>query len=287
MKSFARPLRHLARMAVEGVRGSANPELRPFQAIRRETHGYLAAEVYLTLYRTALTAPDGMMIDIGPAQGGSTICIGLGLRDSGREGPVYTIERFRNSGALRSWDNQDLNVQVLRDNLARHDLSEQIVVLVGGVEEVYDQVPTERPVGLLFIDADGALDRDFRLFFNRLADGAAIIVDDYHDVINRHARETYLKWTSRQEMARYVANKGAERFRDLCPLGKEYTTFRFLNHFLAEGLIERVDQIEKTVFARKAKGARFDPVRHGGQLAEIRDAIEATYYEMRGGAFPD
>lgn len=285
MRAVTRPLRRLARRALNGANRIVNPELRRFQAIREETQGYLAPQVYLALYRTALAAPEGAMIDIGPAQGGSTICLGLGLRESSKHGPIFTIERFVQSGALQSWDDQALNVQVLRDNLARHDLAACTEVLVGGVEEVHSQIPVDLPLGLLFIDADGALDRDFGIFFNRLAEGAPIVIDDYKDVINRHARETYLKWATRQEMERYVTSKGAVRFRDLCPLGKEYTTHRFVDHFLAEGLIERVALIGSTFFARKAKGAHFDPDRHGRQLAGIRDAIEATYYEMRGGPF--
>lgn len=280
-------LRRLARRMLDAANHVANPGLRRFQAIRQETQGYLAANVYQAIYRAALAAPEGAMIDIGPAQGGSTICLGLGLRDSGKRGPIYTIERFRQSGALRSWDDEALNVRVLRDNLARHGLTDRAVILVGGVEEVHDRVPADGPLGLLFIDADGALDRDFGIFFNRLADGAPIVIDDYNDTINRHARETYLTWTTRQEMDRYVASKGAARFRDLCPLGKEYTTFRFVNHFLSEGLIERDALIGSTLFARKAKGARFDSDRHGRQLAAIRDKIEATYHEMRGAPLAD
>ena len=34
---------------------------------------------------------------------------------------------------------------------------------------------------MLLIDADGAIDRDFELFYNKLFPGSSIIIDDYFD----------------------------------------------------------------------------------------------------------
>ena len=254
---------------------------RIFKEIRKVTNGYLPPDTYRQLYTEAINAHDGVFVDIGPAQGGSTISLALGLHDSGKIGPIYSIDCFCNSAALQSWHDQKLNVNVLRDNLNRFGVLNLVNILAGRVEDVQQEIPEDCRIGLLFIDADGALDRDFNYFFNRLVDHASIVIDDYVDIINRHARERYLKWQTRDEMNRYVNGKGATNFFELCPLGKEYTTFRFINFFITEQLIVPIKLIRNTLFARKVESARFDPDRHISQLVNIRKEIERTYYRKR------
>jgi len=151
-------------------------------------------------------------------------------------------------------------------------------LLIGDVNDVHHQVEQNQPLSLLFIDADGAIDRDFRLFYNRLLDNAPIIIDDCKNIINRHARENYLKWTTPEEIDEYVKSKGAKNFVDLCPLGKEYTTFRFINYFMARGLLLQEKMIGATFFGRKSAGALFDPEIDGKALFQIRREIEKEYY---------
>lgn len=264
-----------------------DPSLYRFLRIRELTRGYLPAETYRRLYECARSAAEGVMIDIGPAQGGSTLALGLGILRSGKTAStVYSIEKGVGSDALRDRDNPEANGAVLRANVARYGLEGVCEVLIGGVEEVHERVDATRPVSLLFIDADGALDRDFGLFYNRLLPGAPIIIDDVADVINRHARENYLKWTEQRQMDEYVAGKGARSFGDLTPLGKEYTAFRFTRYFLQRGLIESDGRIGMTLFARKAGDGVFNPEVDGVALRQIRGEILARYYELNPSLAP-
>lgn len=258
-----------------------NPGGLPFRKIRTQTKGYLAPEVYQEISACAARAGEGIMIDIGPAQGGSTLSIGLGIRKSGKkESLVYSIEKGVGSDALKDRDNPELNGEVLRANVAQYGLSDIVEVLIGGVEEVHQKVDATRSISLLFIDADGALDRDFSIFYNRLLPNSPIILDDVKDEINRHAIRNYLAWTTEEQMREYVASKGATTFLELTPLGKEYTTFQFTKYFIERGLIVKDRMLGSTFFGRKTNDGVFDPDVDGKNLLDIRKQILAKYYGM-------
>lgn len=252
-----------------------------FCQIKAQTNGFLLPSVYKEIYCSSFRAEEGNMIDIGPAQGGSSIALGLGIQKSGKESKVFSIEKCKDSSALASWDDQELNVRVLKDNLRLFGVEDTNILLIGDVKDVYSHVPSDQPLSLLFIDADGALDRDFKLFYNRLIDGAEIIIDDYLDIINRFAKERYLRWDTEEQMEEYVRSKGVKQFRDLCPLGKEYTVFRFVNYFLECGLLEKRKVLGPTFFGYKPRNVVFNPDIHGQRLLKIREEIESQYYCTR------
>lgn len=257
---------------------------RKFIKIKKITNGWLLPETYKAIYDCALTAQEGVMLDIGPAQGGSSISLGLGIRDSGKSklSKVFSIEKGTGSSALQSRNDENLNTITLRRNIDKYGLSDRTVVLIGDVKDVHKQVDETQPISLMFIDADGALDRDFKLFYNRLLPGAPIILDDYVDSINKRAREVYLKWSSQSELDTYVKQKGLEKFLDLYPLGKEYTVYRFVNYFLDKGLLKKDKVIGGTFtfFGHKPQNAVFDPEIHGRELLTIRQEILNRYYEI-------
>lgn len=259
-----------------------NEKADQFSTIKSLTNGYLSPEAYKAIYDCAYQAQSGNMIDIGPAQGGSTISIGLGIRDSGKAGKctVYSIEKCVGSNALPSLNNQDLNASTLKRNVEQYGLSNICKILVGDVKEVANDINLNESLSLMFIDADGALDRDFKLFYNRLLPGAPIILDDYLNKINHHASERYLKWSTEEEINSYVASKGAESFVDLFPLGKEYTVYRFVNYFMEQNLIKLDRVIGTTFFGYKTEDGVFDPKLHGSGLMKIREEILNRYYEL-------
>lgn len=256
-----------------------------FETIRAETNGYLSWDAYAAIYEAARTAPAGSVIDIGPAQGGSTVCLGLGRRDGGHAVRIYSLDMFRGSAALDSKTDTAHNVAVLRRNVARYGLADAVRVIAVGDEDPRTVIDPSERIAVLFIDADGALDRDFGLYYRQLVPGARIVIDDYQDVINRHARERYLHFTPEEE-SRYVRAKGAGSLRELVPLGKEYTTFRFANALHDAGLLaidRRVGAKGSTLVGHKPWDAslddRFDAM--SAVFARIRDDIHATYLAMR------
>jgi len=253
-----------------------------FATIKELTQGYLAPEAYREIYTCSVRAQSGVMIDIGPAQGGSSISIGLGIQESNKIGQakVFNIEKGIGSRALTSLENVELNAETLRKNIKQYGLDQICFPLIGDVRDVHPNTEPASPVSLLFIDADGALDRDFSIFYNRILPGSPIILDDYINKINRLARERYLTWSSEDEIERYVIHKDAKSFLDLCPLGKEFTVYQFVNYFLEAGLIEQVRLINSTFFGRKTTHGRFEPDRHGKDLRRIREDILRQYYAM-------
>lgn len=260
---------------------TAPPKL--FETIKRETNGYLSAAVYRGIYEAARDAPAGSVIDIGPAQGGSTICLGLGRRDGGHPLRIYALDMFRGSNALASKTDTPRNIETLRANAARHGLDGGLRIIPVGDEDPRAVIPPDEPVGVLFIDADGALDRDFLAYFRQLAPGARIVLDDYKNVVNRHAREKYLNFTPAQE-AKYVRSKGGASMRDLAPLGKEYSTWRFANLLIERGFVV-TDRVEdSTLFARKPERAGLDDAfgEMAAAFSALRDEIHREYLALRG-----
>jgi len=191
---------------------------------------------------------------------------------------VISIEKGEGSSALINNDKEQNKIKLV-SNIEDYGLSRYSTVLMGDVREVSPQVPDDKPVSCIFIDADGALDRDFELFFNRMPDNAFLIIDDYANIINRLARNNYLKWKTQEEMDNYVRRKGATSFMALCPLGKEYTTFQFVNYFLEKGLIVKEKMIGTTLFARKNSGSSFTED-NWKDLQAIRKNILGEYYEL-------
>ena len=61
-----------------------------FELIKEVTHGYLGADIYEKLYLAVLNAPEGDVIDIGPAQGASSISCALALQEKRSKSKVYS-----------------------------------------------------------------------------------------------------------------------------------------------------------------------------------------------------
>lgn len=261
--------------------------LRRFRIIKQRTRGYLSPEVYKAIYDCAYSASEGYLVDIGPAQGGSSISMGLALKDARKtRSKVFSIERGKGSDALVSREEPEMNARVWKHNIETFGVEAFCLLLLGDVALMHSEIDQKKPLAMLFIDADGALDRDFRLFFNRLVDSAPIVIDDYVDIINKLATDRYLKWSSVDELESYVSSKGALAFRDLCPLGKEQTTWRFLNYLIDSGLVEHEQTLGGTFFGRKIKDAVFEQATHGKAMDRIRMEIEREYYSLNPSVKP-
>lgn len=127
-----------------------------------------------------------------------------------------------------------------------------------------EEIPT--PLAVLSIDADGALDRDFSLFYNELLPEATVILDDYEDKINSHG-ERQLDMSEAQLQA-CIEERGLRKLCDANSLGKEYTTFRFVNYLLKAGLLEKQAVHGSTFFGRKPKNAPTFTKQHYNEMQQ-------------------
>lgn len=130
-------------------------KLHRFAEIKTLTSGYLSPEAYKAIYDCAYQAQEGIMIDIGPAQGGSSISIGLGIRDSGKakKAKVYSIEKGVGSDALPTRQDKELNASTLEKNIDKYRLNQICNVLIGDVKDVYQEIEEDTPLSLMFIDS--------------------------------------------------------------------------------------------------------------------------------------
>lgn len=248
-----------------------------FAEIRHRTNGYLQPKVYRTYYEHALRAPAGSVIDIGPAQGGTTISLGLGRIDAGRLSGFYSIDAFRGSAALASKTDQELNVATLRANVEAYLPAGAVTILRAFEDRPELAIPASEPVALLSIDADGALDRDFANYFDRIVSDGIVILDDYEPKVS----EKYLRYDD-DALRRYLLARKADDVAAVTPLGKHYTVYRFVNHFAEKGLIV-IEHVERnTVFCRKPPYApRFRDGTGPDELARIRAEIAEEFWRIR------
>jgi len=252
-----------------------------FAYIKITTKGYLYPSVYRALYDSALTAPEGHAIDIGPAQGGSTIAISTAYKHKKSLCTVYSIEKGKISPALSDNDNIDLNRQVLEDNLKRFNVEKQTCVIMEYSHEAFINAPIPEPIALLSIDADGGLDRDFNIFYNNLAPGAQIILDDVENIINRHGKK--LLSGNESDIEKHITDHNVDTLAAATPLGKEILTYRFVEYLIAKNLLIK-DKIvgSNTFFGHTPVEKKMTfTEEHFADMQKIRKEIEHEFLRMR------
>lgn len=255
-------------------------ESRRFSKIKYKTSGYLAPNVYHYMYQYAYDAPNGDIIDIGPAQGGTTISLALGLKESGKKATVYSIEKGINSNALANINDQFLNEKILRKNIGLFNVNQYANVIINSSDRAFDNTtPQPKKLSVLSIDADGALDRDFHLFYNLIVPNGRIILDDYADIINRHGKR-YID-TDYEKLEEILQEKGVKTLAEITPLGKEYTTYRFVNYIMKEGLVKMDKVIGSTFFGEKPETAPQFHEKHLRDMKKIRAQIEKDFWSLR------
>lgn len=252
-------------------------DLSTFQKIKELTHGYLSPEVYYKIYQMALDAPEGVVVDIGPAQGGSTISLGLALKENSRLKKIYSIDVFCKSAALKSYTCIEENIEVLRSNLSQFNIEQYVTPLVVFKDDTTLSHENE-PISVLFIDADGAIDRDFEVYYNRLVPHGIIIIDDYKPFINIQAATRFLKWQNEGQAKNFLDSLGLSKLIDYTPLGKQYTTFKFVQYLIEAHYIELIQDLEGTVFVRKPENAKSFTEETLQELRGVRAEIEADYH---------
>lgn len=151
------------------------------QAVIQRCNGMLAPDAYEAMYHAAKVAPTSTLVEVGTAHAAGTVCLAMGLRDSGRTGKVYTFEKII-GGSREAYGSVDRNIEIIKGNIEHFGLSDYVELLIGDVSALAGRVPMDEQIGLLCLDADGAIDRDFRLFFDRVAPKAPLVIDDVQNM---------------------------------------------------------------------------------------------------------
>lgn len=144
----------------------------------------LPTRVYHRLYEEARKAGEGLLVEVGTAHGAGTVCLARGVREQRTEGAaaVHTFEKIV-GGSREKYGGVEENIRIIEDNFRRFGVEETVQLHVGDVREKHDAIPGDARICLMLLDSDGCIDRDFRLFYDRLKPGGSIVIDDYDDKV--------------------------------------------------------------------------------------------------------
>ena len=226
-----------------------------FLRLKKQTGGMLDALVYRRIYREAARLPDYPFVEVGAAAGSATIALAWAFQRAGKRSRIIAVEKCE-GGSRTEHGGFDENLGILTGNLSRFGVREKVLLHTGPCR-LEDRQQLERLIDSghisgFMLDADGRLDRDFELFWDRTIPGGLIVVDDYAD------RSAYREVSDRHP------NGGA----------KQVTTFRLLNILIEEGFFQPTLQMRGTIFGVKPPDAPASEIPAGDMAAALRE-IEA------------
>lgn len=209
-----------------------------FLDLRREAGGMLSPAVYHRIYDEVRKLPDLDVVEVGGAAGAGSVAVVWAMKESGKGSKVIVVERCE-GGSRTAFGGRSENLRRLEQHLARFDVLDRVALYPHELtfengEEVLALIRTPE-IAALIHDADGRIDRDFRIFWPRLRPGGLIVVDDFVNLAE-----------FRLASPRHP-DGGTKCLR----------TFRLLNQFIDWKLFEPFAQVRSTVFGRKPRGADF------------------------------
>ena len=148
----------------------------------RHKHSMLHIDVLLLIYYFAKTTARSVL-EIGAYLGGGTIAAAWGVRDSGRDRSIISIEP---GGACEHPRLPTKNIlKDLKKNLAKRGVSDRITLLEGfsrdkEVVAAANQRLSPGSVDLLIIDADGDIKGAIDLYGHLLSPECWMVIDDYY-----------------------------------------------------------------------------------------------------------
>ena len=246
------------------------------------TNGMMEPDTYVELHKLAKTVRRGDILDVGVGQGATTIAYALGLR----RGRVYALDQFlqqrtgphRYSSESNPEDAVMRNVEQFRSHLREYGVADRVTEVVGTTDEAAGKVPS-RSLGLLSIDVDGHIDRDLGYFYDIVLPSGYIIIDDYHDSINRHGRKLIKEFRGRQESEVRVFVNSVNWHQRRRLLGKHLLTFRLANLIVQLGAM-KLDRIigRSTAVFRKTSHERWSTF-NLAHVATVESSIVDDFIE--------
>lgn len=206
-----------------------------FAKMRLDIGGMLDPKVYHALYLSARRATDNIL-EIGTARGAATVALGLGALDGGHSNVrIATVEKLGESYTDRYGAPDEYRAR-LYDGFERYGVADRIDVHFGAASKIVDDPVVQSGLGLMFLDADGALDRDFSDFYAALVPGASIVIDDYGT-----------GWANLYFSATKVRVDQKHRLTKL-----------LVEFFEEKGVLRRDEVVVETYFGRRPDGASYE-----------------------------
>jgi predicted O-methyltransferase YrrM len=150
----------------------------------RDRYSMLHLDVLILIYHFAKIC-SGAILEIGAFVGGASIAAAFGIRDSGQDKRLITIEP---GGSVKHKRLGTRNI--LRDlerNLSRERVTDVVTLIKGHsfkpeTAAAVHQVLGSDQIGLLILDADAAKRRDIDCYRDKLIDGAWMVIDDCYGI---------------------------------------------------------------------------------------------------------
>ena len=141
----------------------------------------LGIDAIVMLYHCAKISA-GDILEVGAYIGGATIAMAMGVRDSGTQKKVISIERGCRVDLPRVGTKDSF--KDLRKNLKRFGFLDQVTLINGRSFDpdtiaVVRQLSGPRSIGLFVFDADANVRRDIDCYSDRFADDCWMVIDDY------------------------------------------------------------------------------------------------------------
>jgi predicted O-methyltransferase YrrM len=146
---------------------------RLLSRVKDRARGWMPLAVYRRLHESAAACCGGMIVEIGTFRGAATIALALG---GGAAVRVITADLLRDGVGLEG-DSAQAKVAALRATLDEFGVAERVRFVHGDVEALVAEADP-RDIRLLLLDGGGRIEQDFALLWDRLAPGAAIVIDD-------------------------------------------------------------------------------------------------------------
>ncbi len=189
----------------------------------------LPDHVYEELHKAAIALDEGDVVEIGTAHGAATTAIALGLLQKKSPNLIYTVDTYGGRFSSRSaYGSPEDNIQIVNNNFAKTGIAHIVKMFKGTSEEFVKGGTCPDDISMLMLDADGKIDRDFLLFYNRVKPGGLIVIDDADDAIHLSVSST------------------GEPFVDL----KHRITHILISRLAEEGFIKDLNMISNTLFCR-------------------------------------
>jgi len=141
----------------------------------------LGIDALVMLYHCAKVST-GDILEVGAYTGGATIAMAMGVRDSGANKKIISIECGCRVDHPRIGTKDSF--KDLRKNLKRFGFLNQVTLINGRSFEpdtiaMVRQLSNPGSIGLFVFDADDSVRRDIDYYSDRFADRCWIVIDDY------------------------------------------------------------------------------------------------------------
>jgi hypothetical protein len=133
----------------------------------------------------------GDILEVGSYVGGATIAMAIGVRDSGADKKIISIERGCRVDHPRVGTKDSF--KDLRKNLKRFGFLDRVTLINGRSFDpstigMVRQICGPRQIGLFVFDADANIRRDINCYGDRFADRCWMVIDDYLGGANKSER---------------------------------------------------------------------------------------------------